>query len=496
MIRSFLHERREIKLHRSKTINLGRDSLYQANSMTLLVGPNGSGKTACLFSLMNQILSGDRKAHDSVAFDHPEEKYKTCIIYYTPVPYLRETPVSDPHLKMLVPRPSKLAKSLTDTETRIAEELKQEFKINILSYLKLDPITDRDIENLLTLIARRRFIQDSLFVEIQNEYDYLEHVHLELRETKATYDSPEFLNLRSKQEHLRSKFLTTYKALAGDDYAIRLRAYVSAKRSCKASLGGDLQLLEDLGFTISINRIKNISQRRTKSRTAFRSAIGTLRHVSRILRDRTLENDLHEINHSQHALLHHIDISRVGFTKFNQLSSGAAALFDQFASITQAVADLAPNPKNEHLLLLIDEGDAFLHLKWQQHYINYLDKTIANIKLWFKTVQVIVTTHSPVLMSDFPREFVVNLEDKDSIKRIMDIPQDSDQPTFGAPVETVMREIANAGTIGSFTAKIIRELIDRIRNGEEVSPSQISVIGDPALRKQLMAMLNEQIRKD
>ncbi|OAN31780.1 hypothetical protein A4V15_12030 [Pseudomonas oryzihabitans] len=59
-----------------------------------------------------------------------------------------------------------------------------------------------------------------------------------------------------------------------------------------------------------------------------------------------------------------------------------------------------------------------------------------------------------------------------------------------------MREIANAGTIGSFTAKIIRELIDRIRNGEEVSPSQISVIGDPALRKQLMAMLNEQIRKD
>lgn len=96
----------------------------------------------------------------------------------------------------------------------------------------------------------------------------------------------------------------------------------------------------------------------------------------------------------------------------NQLSSGEKTLLALVADLARRLAIANPHreqPLTGNGIVLIDEIDLHLHPRWQRHVIPRLRKTFPNC-------QFIVTTHSPLVLSQVKRENVVILENFQVVK--------------------------------------------------------------------------------
>lgn len=65
--------------------------------------------------------------------------------------------------------------------------------------------------------------------------------------------------------------------------------------------------------------------------------------------------------------------------EWSMLSSGLQALVDQFAHIGDSIATASQQGRNS-VLLMIDEGDAYLHLDWQRKYLTLLNRYLGGLK--------------------------------------------------------------------------------------------------------------------
>ena len=90
----------------------------------------------------------------------------------------------------------------------------------------------------------------------------------------------------------------------------------------------------------------------------------------------------------------------------NQLSQGEKSLLALVGDIARRLAILNPSlddPLQGEGVVMIDEVDLHLHPKWQHDLIDKLVRTFPN-------VQFILTTHSPLIVSDSPNILVYSLE--------------------------------------------------------------------------------------
>lgn len=95
----------------------------------------------------------------------------------------------------------------------------------------------------------------------------------------------------------------------------------------------------------------------------------------------------------------YIDVNWLG------ISSGHKAYLNLFSSIYDEVRYL----KTQNLLICIDEGDLYLHPKWQ---IEFFDKLITVLPNVFSgNIQLILTSHSPFLLSDLPKQNITILDE-------------------------------------------------------------------------------------
>ena len=117
---------------------------------------------------------------------------------------------------------------------------------------------------------------------------------------------------------------------------------------------------------------------------------------------------------------------------------------------------------NKNIILLIDEGDVTLHPEWQQRYINILLEFLKE-KLISCNVQIILTTHSPILLSDIPNEDIIFLKKDDGITEVYT----NEKETFGANIYDLYRngfflDSNNYGILGDFATKKIGEVEDTL----------------------------------
>jgi predicted ATP-binding protein involved in virulence len=115
----------------------------------------------------------------------------------------------------------------------------------------------------------------------------------------------------------------------------------------------------------------------------------------------------------------------------NQLSSGEKTLLALVADLARRLAIANPHreqPLTGNGIVLIDEIDLHLHPRWQRHVIPRLHKTFPNC-------QLIVTTHSPLVLSQVKPENVVILEDFQVVKNT--------PHTFGRDNNSILYELMN-----------------------------------------------------
>lgn len=171
------------------------------------------------------------------------------------------------------------------------------------------------------------------------------------------------------------------------------------------------------------------------------------------------------------------------------------------------------NPENifdggnrcDSVLLIMDEADLTFHPEWQRRLIHILTAFLPAIypQDCIKDLQLILTTHSPLLLGDIPREnvrFLYRAKEGELIQG------ENCSETFGQNIHTILKDsfFLEHGTVGQFAANKIDALakrLDALRQPElrsnvsakemETIRRTISLVAPGVLRAKLEQMLRE-----
>ncbi|SFM97291.1 AAA family ATPase [Rugamonas rubra] len=212
-------------------------------------------------------------------------------------------------------------------------------------------------------------------------------------------------NARTKLSKAISAFL---KTRLGTDHLIKIQAAAYTISTHNKPREFIQSLLEEIGLSFAKK-----SRKMDTARTAYQLACTELTRIGKVLRDPKLRSTTYKLREERVLELNSLNYRKYSNISVPGLSSGAYALLSQFTKIEEAIKrKKSSNAAHRHLLLLIDEGDIFLHISWQQKYVDYLNRFVEKIKnTFFEDVQIVLTTHSPVLMSDFPRDCIVAINE-------------------------------------------------------------------------------------
>ncbi|MCK1332154.1 energy-coupling factor transporter ATP-binding protein EcfA2 [Bradyrhizobium sp. GM2.2] len=116
------------------------------------------------------------------------------------------------------------------------------------------------------------------------------------------------------------------------------------------------------------------------------------------------------------------DVASPEDVPFDDLSQGMSSIFNWLGVLVQRMYDFYPQaaePQKEHAITLIDEIDAHLHPDWQRRLVELSKK-------FFPNVQVIATSHSPLLAGALRGKEMCVLERDRRSGRVGPLPFDLD----------------------------------------------------------------------
>ncbi|WP_348825514.1 AAA family ATPase [Flavobacterium aestuarii] len=88
-------------------------------------------------------------------------------------------------------------------------------------------------------------------------------------------------------------------------------------------------------------------------------------------------------------------------------SSGEDAILYQLSEFHEAFK----HSNKENIIISIDEGELYLHPEWQRKYINTIYQFFQHYgKKYDKKIQIIITSHSPFIVSDIPKHNLIFLK--------------------------------------------------------------------------------------
>jgi ABC-type multidrug transport system ATPase subunit len=153
--------------------------------------------------------------------------------------------------------------------------------------------------------------------------------------------------------------------------------------------------------------------------------------------------------------------------------------------------------QKDNYILLFDEPDNFLHPNWTKELISIL---LDNIDIRHEAVHLIITSHSPFILSDLPKDNVVFLQKNDQ-GITKNVSQEIVLNTFGANIHTLLAHgfFMEEGLMGEFSRNKIKLVIDFL-NGKPIKEKMdkgkawgiIQLIGEPYLKQKLTEQFNEK----
>lgn len=174
------------------------------------------------------------------------------------------------------------------------------------------------------------------------------------------------------------------------------------------------------------------------------------------------------------------------------LSSGEEEMLNLFSLLYDAIEIQPlkfPNLKAPRLLIL-DEAEIGFHPEWQRSYINTLLGFVTSLKVCAgHDYQVIITTHSPILLSDIPSCCCNFLERRAGgvTYNVRDV-----QPqTFATNVFELYRNsfFLHKGLIGQYAEEKLKKLETKCKSGSQDVGAEIELIGDSRLQQYFVSLL-------
>ena len=190
------------------------------------------------------------------------------------------------------------------------------------------------------------------------------------------------------------------------------------------------------------------------------------------------------------------------------LSSGQKRLINLIEKIEELVNHTATNLKAEkNIILLLDEPDVYLHPEWQRLFIFFLTRFLEE-KFSDKNFHTIITTHSPFLLSDIPKDNCIFLdleinENKQEYKSVVK----SKEKVSDTLAQNIYYLLADGffmeKGVGEYINSKLKQFLEKINKGtlsfeeEQKFRYLIENIGDTVLRNKLLHILeNKNFYKD
>lgn len=183
---------------------------------------------------------------------------------------------------------------------------------------------------------------------------------------------------------------------------------------------------------------------------------------------------------------------------FYKLSSGERQFLFLMSSVIYHVMNIKSVPTSRvayrYVNIILDEVELCFHPEYQRTFLYKLLQSIERLHLnTYCGFNVIITTHSPFLLSDIPQSNVLYLEDGHVVdKRCMQNP-------FAANVNDILRQsfFLKNGFMGEFAKRKILKAIDDYNKKKldtDEANELVELIGEPLLKDRLSEVIKEEMQ--
>ena len=184
-------------------------------------------------------------------------------------------------------------------------------------------------------------------------------------------------------------------------------------------------------------------------------------------------------------------------------SSGEKSRINLLVSLYESYKQLEKNTDNpsRSVLLIADEIDAYFHPQFQLSVVSDLVGAVNEIFQGYK-VQILMTSNTPLEMTDIPNESITYMENGATIKYPV-----SEKTFAGNYISLLKNSFFTNSTMGDFAKQKINSVISFLKEQEVVEENMrkarcsrkkleevkyiISIIGEPILSNKLMQWYNE-----
>lgn len=210
---------------------------------------------------------------------------------------------------------------------------------------------------------------------------------------------------------------------------------------------------------------------------------------------------------NQIAILESTDNFRISFFRFRakKISSGERNYLQMIMRLGSALKPslniMNDNTENLHALLLMDEPINAFHPEWQLQFINRMFQFFEKIHTEFNNVkfQLIVSSHSPFLLSNVTNDHVIRLKKKGD--KTIKAPYEIDNQIFGANIYDLLNDtfFLENGFIGEFAQNKIDKCFKDLSSDTPIVGSRrdeikniIEINGDPLIKRELVRAYDEK----
>ena len=487
----------------------GTPNIFDVDSISLIIGNNGSGKTSIFRKIIRKFLPSAKRDHYSSeihldngkSLSFAEMRSKWGVIYYAPVQSGRR-----PHAtRNFVDISPKWGESLSAFDLRHHTDILAEFDISPKLYA-VSRINVRDVcKSLVDVLMVQNypneenipFVLMDMFPDLFNLLDESRSVKL-----VATLESVSPIESMEAEEQRQLEKEKLKKKVIEDSASLlyrQLKSRATSEHNLFALLAVINHLLKDIRRNkkdirfIIFDSLELRDQWFLGAQTQWTAEfLSDIESLEFFLKQRSADTKLGSQAYSEIALepyedssiLKQSNLERFFDVGFQNMSSGQFAVIAQLALISETISSYSKKGLKK-ILLLIDEGDAFLHLEWQRKYIEQLNRMLSNLKYreGISSLQLIIATHSPLLATDIPKQFVCRMESLG----------ETDAPSaFAAPLHTLLTQSFGAKTIGEFASAKIKSAVESIKSGHasEIDKFVIESIDNPIIKAEVDHIAN------
>ncbi|MEE1133002.1 MAG: AAA family ATPase [Caryophanon sp.] len=182
--------------------------------------------------------------------------------------------------------------------------------------------------------------------------------------------------------------------------------------------------------------------------------------------------------------------------EWHGLSAGETQLLNLFTGLSQAIKDI----EKDQILILLDEVEISLHPMLQKQFMRMLMEILNKTAEKYDTkIQVILTTHSPFVLSELPLHSLILLEKDHEQKVQVKNELENLTTTLGANIHELFSHsfFLTGGLIGEYAKERINEVANNLLgiesnlNKEDIRKF-INQVGEPIIKSRLVELFEQK----